>query len=169
MGGSDRAEDPGGTLPGELAQALLERWPVARLATLGPAGPQLLPVVFARAGACLWSAVDGKPKAGGELARVRHVRADPRVALLLDEYTEEWSELWWLRVSGRASAIAEPPERDAGVAAAVAALRAKYPQYDSTSVLGDPPRMLRIEPLRLRSWCAGPEALARLRARLADA
>ena len=155
-------------LPEELAQALLERWPVATLATLGPAGPQLLPVVFARVGASLWSAVDGKPKSGGELARVRHVRADPRVALLLDEYTEEWSTLWWLRVSGRARAVETGPERDAEVAAAVAALRAKYPQYASVPVLGDPPRMLRIEPLRLRSWCAGPEALARLRARFPE-
>src|SRR5215471_9385467 len=118
----DPGEDRGAALPEGLARVLLERWPVARLATLGPAGPQLLPVVFARAGECLWSAVDGKPKSGGELARVRHVRADPRVALLLDEYTEEWSELWWLRVSGRASAIGSVPERDAEVAAAVAAL-----------------------------------------------
>ena len=169
MGEADLGDGWGGALPEALAQALLDRWPVATLATLGPSGPQLLPVVFARAGGCLWSAVDGKPKSGGELARVRHVRADPRVALLLDEYTEEWSELWWLRVSGRASAIGSAPERDAEVAAAVAALVAKYPQYASTPVLADPPRMLRIEPLRLRSWCAGPEALARLRARLAHA
>ncbi len=77
----------GDGLPEDVVQRVLERWPLARLATLGAAGPQLLPVVFARVDGVLWSAVDGKPKAGGELARIRHVRADPRVALLLDEYT----------------------------------------------------------------------------------
>lgn len=168
MGEADPGDEQGGALPEELAQRVLERWSVARLATLGPAGPQLLPVVFARVGGSLWSAVDGKPKSGGELARIRHVRADPRVALLLDEYTQEWSELWWLRVSGHASAVEGDPAHDAEVAAAVAALVAKYPQYRSVPVLSDPPRMLRIEPLRQRSWCAGPQALARLRAKLAE-
>ena len=168
MGEADPGEEQGGALPEELAQAVLERWPVARLATLGPAGPQLLPVVFARVDGVLWSAVDGKPKAGGELARIRHVRADPRVALLLDEYTEDWNELWWLRVSGTARAVEADPAHDPEVAAAVAALVAKYPQYGEVPVLGDPPRMLRIEPLRSRSWCMGPGALVRLRARLAE-
>ena len=169
MTGADRGADPGGALPEALARALLERWPVARLATLGPAGPRLLPVVFACAGASLWSAVDGKPKSGGELARVRDVRADPRVALLLDEYGDEWEALWWLRVAGHATAVAADPTRDAEVAAAVAALRAKYPQYASVPVLRDPPRLLRIEVRRLRSWCAGPAALARLRAWASEA
>jgi PPOX class probable F420-dependent enzyme len=158
----------GDELPEEVVRGLLARWPVARLATLGPAGAQLLPVVFAQVGERLWSSVDGKPKRGGELARIRHVRSDPRVSLLLDEYTEEWNDLWWLRVSGRARAVEADPARDAEAAAAVAALVAKYPQYGEIPVLGDPPRLLCIEPLRLRSWCAGPQALARVRARLAE-
>jgi PPOX class probable F420-dependent enzyme len=159
---------PGGELPEDVTEGVLERWPVARLATLGPEGPHAVPVVFARAGGRLWSPVDGKPKSGAELARLRHVRADPRVCLLLDDYTEEWSELWWLRVSG-AARVVEPadPARDPEVAAAVAALRGKYPQYGAMPVLRDPPRLLCIASLRLRSWCAGPAALARLRATLA--
>ena len=159
--------DPGGELPRDLVDAVLERWPVARLATLGPLGPHAVPVVFARAGERLWSPVDGKPKSGAELARLRHVRADPRVSLLLDEYTEEWSALWWLRVSGLARVVeAADPERDPEVAAAVAALLGKYPQYGAVPLLREPPRLLCVEPRRLRSWCAGPEAAARLRARL---
>jgi hypothetical protein len=38
-----------------VVDALLERWPVARLATVGPDGPRQVPVVFARAGEALWS------------------------------------------------------------------------------------------------------------------
>lgn len=154
-------------LPAELVQRLLERWPVARLATVGPEGPHQVPVVFARAGGILWSPVDGKPKSGGELARVRHVRADPRASLLLDDYTGEWRHLWWVRVSGAARVVRPAdPARDAEVAAAVSALRAKYPQYATVPLLRDPPTLLRIEPARLASWCAGPEAVARVSATL---
>jgi len=149
-------------LPSPLALRLLERWPVARLATLGRAGPQQVPVVFARTGALLWSPIDGKPKRTGELARVRHVREDPRVSLLLDHYEEDWRCLWWLRVAGVARVVqpsAEPA--DAEPAAAVAALRAKYPQYASLPVLREPATLLRVESLRILSWCAGTEAVAR--------
>lgn len=154
-------------LEAALVDALLERWPVARLATLGPVGPRQVPVVFGRAGGALWSPVDGKPKAGGELARVRHVRADPRVSLLLDHYAEDWRCLWWVAVSGRAGVV-EPPDASADreVAGAVAALRAKYPQYASVPLLRPPATLLRIEPLRVRSWCASPEALAKASASL---
>ena len=149
-------------LPDDLAEHLLDTWPVARLATLGEAGdPAALPIVFARDGGALWSPVDGKPKAGGELARVRRVCANPRVSLLLDHYEERWERLWWLRVDGEASVVAPAdPERDPAVAGALRALRRKYPQYGTVPVLRDPPTLLRIEPVRRRSWCAGEAALA---------
>jgi PPOX class probable F420-dependent enzyme len=155
-------------LPAEIVEGLLERWPVARLATLGPAGPHGVPVVFARSGGALWSPVDAKPKAAGELARVRHVRADPRVSLLLDHYADDWRALWWIAVAGRARVVRPPdPSGDPAVAAAVAALRAKYPQYAKLPVLREPATLLRIEPLRVRSWCSAPEAVARAAAALA--
>jgi PPOX class probable F420-dependent enzyme len=154
-------------LPQVLVERLLDRWPVARLATLGREGPHQVPVVFARTGALLWSPVDGKPKAGAELARVRHVRAEPRVSLLLDHYEPDWRCLWWLRISG-AARVVEPSggRADAEPDAAVAALRAKYPQYLSVSVLREPPTLIRVETVRVRSWCAGDEALARASALL---
>ncbi len=156
-------------LESTLVEHLLERWPVARLASVGPAGPHQVPVVFARAGATgtLWSPVDGKPKSGGELARVRHVRADPRVSLLLDQYADDWSRLWWIAIAGRA-AVVQPVDASADreVALAVAALRAKYPQYASIDVLREPATLLRIEPASVRSWCAGPEALVQVSAAL---
>jgi PPOX class probable F420-dependent enzyme len=155
-------------LPPLVVQDLLDRWPVARLGTLGPAGPHQVPVVFARASGALWSPVDGKPKAAGELARVRHVRADPRVSLLLDHYCEDWRCLWWVALSGQARVV-RPADAslDREVAAALAALRAKYPQYASVPVLREPPTLLRVEPARVRSWCSGPEALAQVPVALA--
>ena len=154
-------------LAASLVEDILERWSVARLATLGPAGPRQVPVVFARAGGVLWSPVDGKPKADGELARVRHVRADPRVSLLLDHYSEDWRCLWWVALSGQARVVSPAdPSLDPEVAAALGALRAKYPQYGSVPLLREPPTLLRVEPVRVRSWCSGSEALAQVSAAL---
>ncbi len=146
-------------LPEEVVERLLDRWPVARLATSGPAGPHQVPIVFARSAGRLWSPVDGKPKAGGELARVRHVLGDPRVSLLLDDYDRDWTRLWWLRVDAEARVVRPAePDVDAEVAAALAALRAKYPQYTSVPLLRDPPTLLAFQPTATRSWCASSAA-----------
>jgi PPOX class probable F420-dependent enzyme len=145
-------------LPEEVVERLLARWPVARLATLGPDGaPALVPVVFAASGGRLWIPVDAKPKREGELARVANVRRDPRVALLLDHYAADWSALWWLRVDGRAAVVegAGVP----GVAEAAAALRRKYPQYAATPLFRDAePVLVAIAPRRVTSWAAAKEA-----------
>ena len=142
-------------------EGLLDTWPVARLATLTPEGrPHQVPVVFARVSGLLWSPIDAKPKAPGELARVRHLRANPAASLLLDQYDVDWSRLWWLRVDVTARVV-EPATLDADpeAAAAVAALRTKYPQYARVAVLREPPVLLELRPLSIESWCAGLEAV----------
>lgn len=156
-------------LPRDLVDRLLAGWPVARLASADAAGrPAALPVVFARVHGWLWTPVDGKPKRDGELARVRRVAENPRVELLIDEYHEDWSRLWWLRVAGDARVVQPPqPERDPDVAPVLAALRAKYPQYAALPVLRDPATLLAIRPSRIRSWCAGESAIEAAEAGLA--
>jgi len=148
-------------LPKSAIESLLDAWPVARLATLAPEGrPHQVPIVFARVAGLLWSPIDAKPKRAGELARVRHLRANPAASLLLDDYAEDWSRLWWLRVDVTARVV-EPgnPDSDPAAAAAVAALRAKYPQYARVAVLREPAVLLELGPVRIASWCAGREAL----------
>ena len=148
-------------LPKAAIERLLDTWPVARLATLTPEGrPHQVPIVFARAKGLLWSPIDAKPKASGELARVRHLRAHPEASLLLDDYAEDWSRLWWLRVDATARVLAPAnPDADPAAAAAVAALRAKYPQYARVAVLREPAVLLELRVLRIASWCAGREAV----------
>jgi PPOX class probable F420-dependent enzyme len=143
----------------DAIEHLLGTWPVARLATLRADGsPALVPVVFAHAGARLWLPVDGKPKRGGELARLANVRRDPRVALLLDQYESDWSGLWWLRLEGRAAVVA-PGE--AGFDAALAALAKKYPQYARVPLLqpGLPPTLIAVAPDRTTSWAASADVV----------
>lgn len=110
---------------------------VARLATVGPGGqPHLVPVTFAVLDAVgdgvIVFAVDHKPKRARQLRRLRNIAASPLVSFLVDHYTEEWSELWWVR----ADAIAEIVPADAGDSRFVAALEAlaeRYPQYRALS------------------------------------
>ena len=149
-------------LPADICEALLERQPVARLATVGPAGrPHLVPVVFVRHGGDLWTPIDGKPKTGGELARVRNVRENSEVTLLLDHYDADWNQLWWLRIDGRAEVVeGRDPQSDPEIAEVVEALRTKYPQYDEVPLFRAEPQLLRITVERVRSWCAGKEAYA---------
>ena len=144
----------------EGIQERLDHWPVARLATTGASGrPHQVPIVFARVGESLWSPVDGKPKAGGELTRVRNIRQRADVCLLLDDYAEDWTRLWWIRIdaSGRVVRPAVPQE-DTSFLAAQRALREKYPQYEDVALLHSPPTMLAFAWSRIQSWCARTSA-----------
>jgi PPOX class probable F420-dependent enzyme len=106
---------------------------VARLATVRPDGtPHLVPICFAVVGDAIVSAVDDKPKTTLQLQRLANVRANPAVSLLVDFYDEEWSRVWWARVDGQARIAEHGPERDA----AVAALHAKYEQYERVGIGG---------------------------------
>ncbi len=106
----------------------------AMLATIAPDGrPRLLPICFVVDGTqpTLYSPIDDKPKRSGDplaLARVRDIAADPRVTVLVDRWDEDWTRLAWLRAEGQATLL-EPGAAPKEHAMAVAALRAKYPQY----------------------------------------
>ncbi len=125
---------------------------IARLATLDAQGrPHIVPVCFVYDGSVFYTAVDRKPKsvAPEKLARVRHITAAPQVALLIDEYCEDWAQLWFILVRGSANLIATSvhPER----ARAIRHLKEKYPQY-AAGMLGHDAPIIRITPERITSW-----------------
>ena len=136
---------------------LLASWPVGRLAmvTADEGGPWVAPVVFAPARGSVWTPIDGKRKSGGPLARLANAAANPRAALLLDEYSQDWSRLWWVRIDGtiRVHRLAGP-EPEGPAAAAAAALRAKYPQYRETPLFSGRPTLLELAITRCRGWRA---------------
>jgi PPOX class probable F420-dependent enzyme len=120
---------------------------VARLATVDADGrPHLVPIVFAVVGDAVWSAVDGKPKSTRALRRLDNIRVNPRVSLLVDHYSDDWTRLWWVRLDGDARIVGR---EEAEAAAALAALTAKYPQYQA-----DPPAgpLVRVDITRWSSW-----------------
>jgi PPOX class probable F420-dependent enzyme len=99
---------------------------VARLSTLRPdGGPHAVPIVFALVGDTVFSAVDAKPKRSTNLQRLTNVRADPRCALLVDHFEDDWSRLWWVRADGTAEVVDAPTVEHPGIQALVQ----RFPQY----------------------------------------
>ncbi len=137
-------------------KASFARSPVARLATTAPDGtPHLVPVVFAVGhdadgdieGDTVYTAVDAKPKTTRRLRRLTNIRANPRVSLLVDHYTDDWTRLWWVRVDG----IAAIHQDDDAAAVGYRLLRAKYPQYQAVSLDGP---VVAVTVRRWASWHA---------------
>jgi PPOX class probable F420-dependent enzyme len=96
---------------------------VARLATVSPDGrPHLVPIVFAVEGDTIYSVVDAKPKRTTSLQRLANIVANPAVSVLVDEYREDWTQLWWARADGTARVLADPTD-------AISLLATRYPQY----------------------------------------
>jgi PPOX class probable F420-dependent enzyme len=121
---------------------------VARLATTDPDGrPHLVPIVFALEGDTLYSAVDRKPKRSKKLRRIENARERPDVTILVDHYDEDWQQLWWVRLRGRARVLDDGAER----AHALALLQEKYPQYRSEPPDGP---VLAVDITDVRSWKA---------------
>ncbi|HEV8634322.1 MAG TPA: TIGR03668 family PPOX class F420-dependent oxidoreductase [Chloroflexota bacterium] len=130
----------------------LEAGRVGHLATVDErGGPHVVPVCYAGSEGALYTPVDEKPKRGdpGSLRRVRNILANPAVCLTVDRYDEDWSRLAWVQVRGRAALVEDPDER----ARALAALRARYQQYNTMDLESRP--LIRIAPARIVSWAAG--------------
>lgn len=125
---------------------------VARLATVATDGSAgLVPICFAVVDGWIVSAVDHKPKRTALLRRLDNIAAAGTATVLVDHYDEDWSRLWWVRVRGRATIHADRDEP--AVAAAVAALVAKYSQYRDVPPTG---AVYRIAMDDVRSWRATP-------------
>jgi PPOX class probable F420-dependent enzyme len=138
-------------------RAFLDEARRAVLATLSLDGrPRLVPICFSLdpAAPVLYTPLDEKPKRSDDplaLARVRDIAADPAVSLLFDRWDEDWSRLAWLRADGQA-ALVTPAEDRGAHAAAVAALRARYPQYKTHRLEARP--LIRITIERVTDWGA---------------
>ena len=136
------------------ARAFLERHRVGRLATAGADGaPHVIPVCFALDSDAHYFVADVKPKRrpARQLKRLANLRENPRAALVVDDYAEDWRRLAWLMVRGPTRIVTDPIMH----ARALELLRLRYPQYLAMS-LDDPVRnpVVRLEPARVTLWQA---------------
>jgi PPOX class probable F420-dependent enzyme len=131
--------------PGERERAFLMRRRVGYLATANrEALPRLVPVCFTLGDDSLYTAIDEKPKRGRKLRRLSDIVDNPRVEFLADHYVEEWSELGWVMLGGRAEILDEGPEFEH----AVELLKKRYVQYAGMRL--SPVIAVRID--RVRFW-----------------
>ncbi|MEZ5931233.1 MAG: TIGR03668 family PPOX class F420-dependent oxidoreductase [Alphaproteobacteria bacterium] len=126
----------------------LEMERVARLATADADGqPHVLPICYALVEGALCFTIDEKPKRRGSgLKRLDNIRANPKVAVVVDRYDEDWSTLGWLMVQGEAAILTEGSAHDR----AQEALRRRYPQLRAMRIDDLPVVAIRIS--HVMSW-----------------
>jgi PPOX class probable F420-dependent enzyme len=136
-------------MPSDQERTFLLDQRVGRLATAdGNGAPHVLPVGYALNADTLYITIDDKPKrtSGRKLKRLQNIIENPRVAVIVDRYDEDWSRLGWVMLRGRAEILDDGEEHDT----AQGLLRARYPQLAGMQIAGYPVIALRIE--RVTSW-----------------
>jgi PPOX class probable F420-dependent enzyme len=137
-------EDPG-------VRRFLSLSRVAHLATAAPdAVPHAVPLCFWFDGGNFYFVIDQKPKrqTGLKIKRMRNITANPRVALLIDHYEEDWKQLAYILVDGHARVVEDQEE----YLLALRNLRDKYPQYRNMALSRESNLMVRIEPGHVHIW-----------------
>ena len=128
----------------------IESFKVARLATVDAENrPNVVPICFVcgEKGA-IYSAIDSKPKkvTGRNLKRVNNISINPAVSVVFDKYSEDWDQLGYVVIHGRAKLLLSGDERQY----AENLLRDKYPQYEKFLKKGAP--IIRVVANRHVSW-----------------
>lgn len=131
------------------ASKLIRTARTAHLATADKSRqPHVIPICFVFDGKHFYSPIDEKPKraAPAKLKRLKNIRDNPNVALVIDRYDEDWRKLAYVIVFGKARIL----HRGATHSSAVKLLRKKYPQYRAMAIQARP--MIVIAARRIVSW-----------------
>ena len=131
-------------------QAFVQRQRVARLATADENGhPTLIPICYAFDGQVFYTPLDEKPKSvtGTQLKRVRNIEARHEAALLVDQYSDDWSQLGYILIHAHAELLYPPQERHTQ---ALRLLRARYVQYQTMNL--EQHALIVLTPERITSW-----------------
>jgi len=142
----DRLKEP-------AVRGFIESAKIAHLATVSGAGePHNIPLCFWFDGARFYFVIDEKPKrkSGTEIKRMRNIADNPRVALVIDHYDEDWSRLAYVLIHGDARIVDDAAE----YALAIQHLRHKYAQYHTMELTQEKNPAIRIEPTRVHAWGA---------------
>lgn len=91
----------------------------------------------------LYITIDEKPKqaSGRAVKRIRNILANPAVAVLVDRYDDDWTQLGWVMMRGRAEILDSGREH----AAAQALLKGRYLQLATMQIGHEPVIAVAIE------------------------
>jgi PPOX class probable F420-dependent enzyme len=135
------------------ARAFLDAHRIAHLATVDAerVAPHVVPLCYARVEDRLYFIVDDKPKQPGRtLKRLRNIAGCARVALVVDDYDENWSRLAYLLLHCDAAVVTSELE----FANTLEALRQRYPQYLGMALTFATHPMVRMQVRRWHFWRA---------------
>ena len=126
------------------AQAKMLEWQrVAHVATVGDGMPHVVPVCHVVVGGKIYF---GSGRRG---RKVRNVRANARLALTVDVYSDDWSQITGVMVQGTGRVI----ERGPRFRRLRRRLYAKYPQYPREAALGESDSVIvELTPTHVFSW-----------------
>ena len=124
---------------------------VAHLATADQNGrPHVIPICYVFDGKEFYSPIDEKPKRSLplRLKRIRNIRANSHVAVVVDRYDENWQRLTYVLMIGKAKILLRGTRHKR----AVRLFRKKYPQYRKMRL--EQRQIICITPRRVKSWGA---------------
>ena len=122
---------------------------IGYLATADGSGePSNVPFCYAFDGTTIYSPIDEKPKSEDltRLKRIRNIRENPRVCVVVNQYDDDWSRLGHMIIRGRSKVLLRGQKHQA----AVRLLRRKYPQYRQMAIHERP--IIAIQVTRYISW-----------------
>jgi PPOX class probable F420-dependent enzyme len=136
-------------------KTIIDKATVARLATVdSECKPHLIPVVFVYDNDYYFIPIDQKTKRSKpeNLKRIKNIHQNPNIALLIDEYNEDWRKLYFIMIQGKASIIGgkeSEQNEQALLEKAHKLLSAKYVQYQE---IGIGQYVIMIVPQKVISW-----------------
>lgn len=139
-------------------KSIIDKARIARLATVdSKSKPRLVPVVFAFDGEHYYIPIDKKtkqePSRPEKLKRVKNIQKNPNIALLIDEYNEDWTKLYFVMIQGRALLISNKKGEQQNelllLEKAHKLLSEKYHHYQK---IGIGEYVIMIYPYKIMSW-----------------
>lgn len=109
--------------------------------------PHVVPICYVYDGKKIYSPIDEKPKkSASKLRRLLNITENPHVCITIDRYEEDWSELRYAIIHGKASIIRRGKEHQR----AIVQLREKYSQYHLMNLEVHP--IIKVSPSKLVTW-----------------
>ena len=133
----------------DQVRGFLHHHRVARFATAEPNGqPHVVPICYVVSDNSVYFTIDKKPKqlTDKPLKRIRNLQNNPHVALVVDRYEDDWTQLGWVMVQGDAALLDDGEEHTK----AQRLLKARYPQLHGMQINDLPVIAVRIK--HVVSW-----------------